>query len=274
MKWPSSIFGNGKRETPGLLCLQDTLDALGPNGDMGRRIADVPVANIVGTAGRPFDFDQEFRLLNPTLQERWERLARAVEEGLEPPPVKLVQLGEIYFVLDGHHRVSVARSLGRVVVTADVHRICTIAFAKACIRSAHLASKAAEREFLRRIPLPEELRRELWLEEPAQWMRLADAAEAWGLRWVLERGGPADRCQLAGRWWSQEVEPVLERLRGSGVGLGLRDVQLYATALAVRDRLGRPRWPDDLPELMEANVSASATDGSSERPTVRAGSRA
>jgi hypothetical protein len=47
-------------------------------------------------------------------------------------------------------------------------------------------------------------------------------------------------------WGEQEVIPVLERLRADGVGLDLRDVQLYATALAARDRLGCDRWPGDL----------------------------
>lgn len=226
--------------------LDDALEALGHDGSMGWRVADVALANVVGTVTRPFDFDQDFRLVNRTLRDRWERLARAMESGTEPPPVELMQLGELYFVSDGHHRVSVARALGRRVITARVHRICTIAYAMCCLRSAHLASKAAERAFLERVPLPEEVREELWLDEPTEWMRLADAAEAWGLRWSRARGQPPDRCELADTWWTEEVVPMLDRLRAAGVGLDLRDVQLYVTALAARDRLSRDHWPSDL----------------------------
>lgn len=243
-----SLFGRRARAC--LLDLDAALEALGHNGDMGTRVAEVPVANIVGTAGRPSDFDHEFRLINPHLRGRWQQLASAVESGLEPPPVNLVQLGQLYFVRDGHHRVSVARARGQLVVTARVQRICTVAYAMACVRAAHLPNKAAERRFLERIPLPTEVRDELWLDEPAEWMRLADAAEAWGLRWSLKHGAPTDRCELADTWWTEEVVPVLHRLRDAGVGLDLRDVQLYVTALAIRDRLGSVDWPDDLPERL------------------------
>lgn len=226
--------------------LDDALEALGEDGSMGWRVADVALTNVVGTVTRPFDFDQDFRLANRSLRDRWERLARVMESGTEPPPVELVQLGELYFVRDGHHRVSVARALGRRVIIARVHRICTIAYAMGCLRSAHLANKAAERAFLERVPLPDEVREELWLDEPAEWMRLADAADTWGLRWSRKQGRPPDRCELAGLWWTEEVVPVLDRLRAAGVGLDLRDVQLYVTALAARDRLGHDNWRTDL----------------------------
>jgi hypothetical protein len=241
--WYRRLTSRGGR---GLLRLEDALAALGADGDMGQRTAEVAVADVVGTAGRPFDFDHEFRLVNKALQSRWDGLFRAVASGVEPPAVKLVQLGELYFVKDGHHRVSVARALGRLVVTAHVHRICTIAYAKACLRAAHLPTKAAERRFLERVPLPADRRRDLWLDEPAEWMRLADAADAWGLRWSRTQGRPPDRCELAGLWWTEEVVPMLDRLRAAGVGLDLRDVQLYVTALAARDRLGHDNWRADL----------------------------
>lgn len=251
MKRWQRIFGRPSES--GLIVLDDALEALGPDGDLGTRTDDVPLERIVGTVGRPFDFDEDFRLVNGCLRDRWERLARAVESGFEPPPVKLIQLDELYFVADGHHRVSVARELGRRVISARVHRVCTIAYAMACLRAAHLPSKAAERRFLERVPLPVEVREGLWLDEPAEWMRLADAAEVWALRRSLEDRRPADRAELAAAWWAEEVVPVVTRLRDAGIDLELRDVQLYVTALAVRDRLGRPDWPADLVDQLKDN---------------------
>lgn len=249
MKRWQRVFG--RRPEPGLIVLDDALEALGADGDLGTRTDEVPLEKIVGTVGRPRDFDEDFRLVNGRLRDRWERLARAVESGFEPPPVKLIQLGELYFVADGHHRVSVARAVGRRVISARVHRFCTIAYAMACLRAAHLPSKAAERRFLERVPLPPEVREELWLDEPAEWMRLADAAEAWALHRALEEGRPLDRSELAAAWWAEEVAPLVDRLRGSGIDLDLRDVQLYVTALAVRDRLGRADWPADLVDQLK-----------------------
>ncbi|MGH3383831.1 MAG: hypothetical protein ACRDO1_04575 [Nocardioidaceae bacterium] len=71
------------------------------------------MSSVVGSISRPGDFDQDFRLVNRGLQDRWRRVTSEVRAGLEPQPVDLVQLGELYFVVDGHHRVSVARSMGR-----------------------------------------------------------------------------------------------------------------------------------------------------------------
>lgn len=244
MGWYNAIFGT--RATPGLMPLGAALEALGEDGTMGREYAEVPLDNVVGTVSRPYDFDHKFQLVNKSLEDRWQRLATAVEAGFEPPPVALIRLGDLYFVGDGHHRVSVARATGRVVITAQVLRVCTIAYAMCCIRLAHLPSKAAERQFLERVPLPNHLRTNLWLDHPADWMRLIDAAEAWGYRRLLEGRPPTDPRKLAEAWWTDEVTPVLDRLRAAGAGLDLRDVQLYATALAVRDRLGRQTWSADL----------------------------
>ncbi len=226
--------------------LEDALAALGEDGTMSRGYADVPLDNIVGTLERPDDFDHDFQLLNSSLTERWNRLATAMRSGFEPPPVELVRLGDLYFVADGHHRVSVARSLGRLVIGAKVRRVCTIAYAMACLRVAHLPNKAAERQFLQRIPLPESVRTDLWLDEPTDWMRLADSAEAWALRSIMDGRAVTDREHLADTWWTDEVMPVLAGLRAAGVGSDLRDVQLYVTALAARDRLGSVTWPDDI----------------------------
>lgn len=253
------IFGG--RTRPRLMRLDDALAALGSDGLMERRVADVPVAQVVGTVDRPDDFDQEFRLVNDHLQGRWRRLADAMSTGLEPPPVELVQLGELYFVADGHHRVSVARELGRLVVTARVQRICTVAYGMACLRAAHLRSKQAELEFLRRVPLPDEVRKDLWLDTPAEWMRLADSAQSWALRRALDGRAPSDRGEFAATWWAEEVVPVLDRVRAAGHGLDLRDVQAYATALAIRDRLGTTDWPQgfetqwDLPQPRRRTLS-------------------
>lgn len=247
MRWYRNLVSKGAR--PGLMCLDEALQALGEDGEMGPpQTAEVPLIDVVGTMHRSSDFDRDFRLANECLRDRWECLAAAMDSGFEPPPVRLVQLGELYFVVDGHHRISVARALGRSVIAARVRRICTIAYATCCLRPAHLPSKAAERQFLRRVPLPHEIRRDLWLDEPAQWRRLSDAAEAWGLRRSMERGRLTDRGELAVTWWAEEVAPVVDRLRAAGVGHGSSDVELYATSLAVRDRLGHARCTGDLIE--------------------------
>lgn len=227
--------------------LTDALAALGGNGTMGRRQDIVPLTAVVGSASRAVDFDADFQLTNPALRQRREGVSAMLRAGGPPPPVDLVQLGELYFVLDGHHRVSAAKSLGWDSLPARVIRMCTVAYAMCCLRTAHLPSKAAERRFLERVPLPDDVRRDLWLDEPADWARLADSAEAWAYRTRGSRPASLTAPELAAAWWREEVMPLLDRLR-SGTAPGLRDVQLYVTALAARDRLGSLAWPEDLAE--------------------------
>lgn len=221
------------RQRDDLVSLCKVLEALGDDGLMGQWRGEIPVADIVGTESetRARDFAADFRLRNRALDDRWQRVACAMLSGRPLPPVDLVLVGELYFVRDGHHRVSVARSLGLGSVRARVQQICTVAFAMACLRAAHLANKTAERRFLDRVPLPVALRCRLWLDDPAHWGRLADAAEAWGFRQSLQNRPLADRESLAEAWWHEEVEPSVVALRSAGAPTELRDVQVYATAL-------------------------------------------
>ena len=80
------------------------------------------------------------------------------------------------------------------------------------------------------MPLATEAREQLWLDDPAQWLHLADAAEAWAFRRVLDGTSLQSREELAATWWAQEVVPAVERIRAAGEGVGLRDIQLYAQA--------------------------------------------
>ena len=242
-----------RRPVRPLMLLTDVLEALGRDGAMGSYTAEVPLATVVGSVARQGDFDAEFTLINKALEARQRRVAEVFTRGQFPPPLELVRLGELYFVRDGHHRVSVARSLGWDSLPATVTRVCTVAYAMASLRAQHLDSKAAERRFLQQIPLPDDVRRELWLDSPTDWVRLTEAAQAWAYR---QRGtADVDAHAFACAWWEKEVQPVLRRLRADGVGMALRDVQVYVTALAVRDSLGSLDWPLDLAERMRIGKS-------------------
>jgi len=80
----------------------------------------VPIRQIHGSEGRCEDFDAEFHPLREHTEERWVSVARAQLRGLGLPPVELIQLGDAYFVRDGHHRISVAAALGQQEIDAVV----------------------------------------------------------------------------------------------------------------------------------------------------------
>ncbi len=85
-------------------------------------VQTVEIKKICGSEGRCRDFDREFRPLNGRTQQRWMRIAVAWMKGETLPPVELVQIGECFFVRDGHHRISVATTLGQTYIDAVVLR--------------------------------------------------------------------------------------------------------------------------------------------------------
>jgi hypothetical protein len=92
-----------------LLCFDDLRKTLGVMGRIHRGLRTVPVAQIGGSVGRCPEFDRDFMPAKASVGERWKRIDRAYHRGEELPPVSLYEVGGSYFVLDGHHRVSVAR---------------------------------------------------------------------------------------------------------------------------------------------------------------------
>jgi hypothetical protein len=69
----------------------------------------VPLSQIRGSESRASDFDGAFRPRARHIAERWRRVAEAWLKGTSLPPVELIRVGELYFVQDGHHRISVAK---------------------------------------------------------------------------------------------------------------------------------------------------------------------
>lgn len=80
---------------------------------------DIPVEQIVGTMNRPSDFDHRFRPLKSYLRDRWVNVHLSLENG-SWEPILVHKVGDQYYVEDGHHRVSIARSLGMEFIQAKV----------------------------------------------------------------------------------------------------------------------------------------------------------
>jgi hypothetical protein len=80
----------------------------------------VAIERILGSEGRANDFDRDFNPLQDRSKGRWLGVAAARQRGKPLPPVALIQVGDVYFVQDGHHRISVARALGQRAIEASV----------------------------------------------------------------------------------------------------------------------------------------------------------
>jgi hypothetical protein len=83
----------------------------------------VSIDQIRGSEGRTQDFDRDFNPLRDVTQGRWLSVLRALRQGQSLPPVELVKVGPLYYVRDGHHRISVARAMGQEYVEATVQQV-------------------------------------------------------------------------------------------------------------------------------------------------------
>jgi nucleotide-binding universal stress UspA family protein len=107
-----------------LLSFEDVEDTLRLGSPYRRYLDDIPLEAVVGSVGRYVDFNREFLPLSDSDESRWARVRVAFEEqGL--PPIEVYKVGEAYFVIDGNHRVSIARQMGATHIEAYVQEFAT-----------------------------------------------------------------------------------------------------------------------------------------------------
>jgi hypothetical protein len=111
------LLGRGSNQ---LLSWRDVRDELHVFDFADREVASVPLERIVGSVGRYREFDRAFMPKLDSTAPRWRSIASAYLNDVSLPPITLYKVGDIYFVVDGHHRISVARELGRAFVDARV----------------------------------------------------------------------------------------------------------------------------------------------------------
>lgn len=108
-----------------LLAFDEVSAKLRIGGPIYRGLRTVRLDQIIGSVQRYHDFDRAFLPVQSHTASRWVRVNRAWYEDVNLPPVLLYQVGEVYFVVDGHHRVSVAREQGQEYIDAEV-RACQV----------------------------------------------------------------------------------------------------------------------------------------------------
>ncbi len=103
-----------------LLSLHEVKEVLKPRGETYRGMQTVPIDRIVGSEGRYRDFNKSFLPRHEYLRNRWQRVDMAHLTDVILPPIKLYEIGGVYFVRDGNHRVSVAKAQGVLAIDAEV----------------------------------------------------------------------------------------------------------------------------------------------------------
>ena len=120
-----TLWGLLTRRNVSLLSLDQTLPELCAKKLIYRGLQDIPLEQIVGSAGRYQDFTLHFfpSTSRESSKDRWRIIYTLVVTGEGFPPVNLYKVGNLYFVEDGHHRVSVANYLRWPTIQAYVTEI-------------------------------------------------------------------------------------------------------------------------------------------------------
>jgi hypothetical protein len=119
------ILATLKRERNTLLDYDEVKEQLHIGGPIYRGVKTVRVEQIVGSLNRYQEFDRVFLPKQDQTADRWQNVSRAFYKDISLPPVVLYKVGQVYFVVDGHHRVSVARQQGQEFIDAEVRECST-----------------------------------------------------------------------------------------------------------------------------------------------------
>ncbi|MEM7032418.1 MAG: hypothetical protein AAF629_22895 [Chloroflexota bacterium] len=119
------IAGFLTRRNPYLISLDSLIDEETATQGTYAGLVDISLDDICGSVSRVHDFTRHFapRFHHPSFQEGWRNVYTMTVSGLGLPPVELYQVGDCYFVQDGHTRISVARHLGWKTVQAQITRL-------------------------------------------------------------------------------------------------------------------------------------------------------
>jgi hypothetical protein len=228
------------------LPLDEVLQALGRKGERRLGLQSIPVDSIVGSVDRTREFDRRFRPKSSRVRQRWERIAEAQRRGEPMPPISVYRVGNLHFVEDGHHRVSVARAHGQTHIDAYVTEVITEVPA-GDLHLSDLPLKSHERLFFERVPLPAPDRKRIRLSDPWDYDTLAEGVEAWGFRAIQVRREAMGREEVAETWFADEYVPVVDALREADlIGRGT-ETEAYMRAMNLRWRLLRTHdWNEEI----------------------------
>jgi hypothetical protein len=185
--------------------------------DVGMR--EIPLDKIVGSVGRYRDFDRAFLPTQKTTSQRWINVDKARLQDVELPPIEVYKLGEVYFVKDGNHRVSVARERNQLFIDAYVTEVDVPIVLTPDMRLDDVVAKREYAQFLQTTGLNHILpEADLELSFSAEYPRLTNHIETH--RWFLSREQNRDVsfADAAISWHTTVYLPLVATLREHNLG--------------------------------------------------------
>ena len=178
-------------------------------------IRPIPVRDIVGTAGRISDFDSDFLPRRSHSRERWRRLERAYPDG-SFPPIVVYKLQDSYFVVDGHHRVAIAKQRKMDYIDAEVTELKTRYPIPKGADLGRIIYAAQQQLFMEESGL-DRARPEanIVFSRPHGYVELLELVKVHGFHLMRERGEVLPVEEIAGDWYDRVYLPTVEQIRNA-----------------------------------------------------------
>jgi nucleotide-binding universal stress UspA family protein len=204
-----------------LLSFEEVRQKLKARGVKKRELKEIPLDAIVGSVGRYADFTRSFLPRRDSDADRWARVKVAAAGLAGLPPIEVYQIDRAYFVLEGNHRVSVARELGATHIEAYVSVVHAKVPLTPDVQPDDLILKAEYAEFLEHTRL-DELRpgADLTVTVPGQYQLLEEHVEVHRYFMGLEQQREIPYEEAVGHWYDEVYLPVVQVIRERGI---LRD---------------------------------------------------
>jgi nucleotide-binding universal stress UspA family protein/uncharacterized ParB-like nuclease family protein len=180
-----------------------------------RTLQEIPLDAIVGSVGRYKDFTRKFLPRLESDKERWARVKESVDAmGLQP--VDVYQVGQVYFVLDGHHRVSVAKQIGAETILANVIEVHTKVHLSPKDQPDDLIIKAEYADFLEHTHLDQfRPKAEMKVTAPGRYKSIEEQIQIFGYNLSQEQEIPYE--EVVTRWYDEIYTPVVQVIRQRGI---------------------------------------------------------
>jgi hypothetical protein len=232
-------------------------------------IRPIPVADVVGTVSRIDDFDRDFLPKRSKIQERWQNVEESYPEG-DFPPIVVYEIDGRYFVVDGHHRVAIARQRGVEFIDAEITQLRSSSELPPDADIASIIMAEQRRRFLEESGLgagrPEA---SIEFSRPQGYIELLEHIKIHGFHLMMEQQRPCSMEEIAGDWYDRVYVPTVEAIHREGLTTLLpkaTDADLY---LWVGQRR-RELFPERAEELdIDGTVRAARDSAPRPRRGVR-----
>jgi nucleotide-binding universal stress UspA family protein/uncharacterized ParB-like nuclease family protein len=248
-----------------LLPFDDVRERLRATQSGGRRLQDIPLDAIVGSVGRYSDFSRSFLPRNDKDAERWARVAIATSDLKGLPPIDVYQIDNAYFVLDGNHRVSVARQNGATTIQAYVTPFHSRVKLSPNVTPEELIISAEEVDFLDKTQLDETCPdADLRVTAAGQYAALLEHIKVHQYYMEQKQGRAVSLAEAAADWYKTSYLPLAELIRERGLLRdfpGRSEADLYLFLTAHRAEMAAQLGWDITDEQAARNLKTSTVTG-------------